>query len=160
MIIFLPINLNMCFGCSKEPSLWDGSFEYPQHMFYMRNKENSFPIHTLIWRPDNNNNKMWFRKLNWISLIQWTWDLCWYKKEKLNKKDVLVGTEIATSCLQSSHTSIILVHRFLIFLFVLFLPTFMSQSHTDFLSTLFENSYSLALMLALQNHFHGLSSTM
>ena len=73
--IFLPINLNMCFGCSKEQSNWDGSFEYPQHMFWMRNKENSFPIHTLIWRPDNNNNKMWFRKLNWISLIQWTWDL-------------------------------------------------------------------------------------
>ena len=41
----------MCFGCSKEPSHWDGSFEYPQHMFWMKNKENSFPIHTLIWRP-------------------------------------------------------------------------------------------------------------
>ena len=25
--------------------------EYPQHMFWMRNKENSFPIHTLIWSP-------------------------------------------------------------------------------------------------------------
>ena len=35
LIIFLPINLNMCFGCSKEPS----SFEYPQHMFLKRNKE-------------------------------------------------------------------------------------------------------------------------
>ena len=23
----------------------DGSFEYPQHMFWMRNKENSYPIH-------------------------------------------------------------------------------------------------------------------
>ena len=50
-IIFLPINSNMCFGCSKEPSHRDGSFEYPQHMFWMRNKENNFPIHTLIWRP-------------------------------------------------------------------------------------------------------------
>ena len=29
VIISLPINLNICFGCSKE----DGSFEYPQHMF-------------------------------------------------------------------------------------------------------------------------------
>ena len=27
----------MCFGCSKEPSHWDGSFEYPQHMFWLRN---------------------------------------------------------------------------------------------------------------------------
>ena len=42
----------MCFGCSKEPSHRDGSFEYPQHMFWVRNKEISFPIHTLILRPD------------------------------------------------------------------------------------------------------------
>ena len=33
IIIFLSISLNMCFGCSKEPSHRDGSFEYPQHMF-------------------------------------------------------------------------------------------------------------------------------
>ena len=51
MIIFLTINLNMCFGCKKEPSHLDSSFEYPQHMFWMRNKEISFPICTLIWRP-------------------------------------------------------------------------------------------------------------
>ena len=51
VIIFLPINLNMCFVCSKEPSHEDGSFEYPQHMFWMRSKENSFTIHTLIRRP-------------------------------------------------------------------------------------------------------------
>ena len=30
---------------------WDGSFGYPQHIFWMRNKESSFPIHTLILRP-------------------------------------------------------------------------------------------------------------
>ena len=41
----------MCFGCSKEPSHCDGSFEHSQHIFWMRNKENSFPIRTLIWRP-------------------------------------------------------------------------------------------------------------
>ena len=28
----------MCFGCSKEPSHRDGSFEYPQHMFWLRKK--------------------------------------------------------------------------------------------------------------------------
>ena len=38
MIIFLSISLNMCFGFSKEPSHLDGSFEYPQHMFLLRNK--------------------------------------------------------------------------------------------------------------------------
>ena len=33
----------MCFGCSKEPSHRDGSFEYSQHMFWMRNKKNKVP---------------------------------------------------------------------------------------------------------------------
>ena len=32
----------MCFGCSKEPSHRDGPFEYPQHMFWLRNKKNNF----------------------------------------------------------------------------------------------------------------------
>ena len=35
--IFLPISFNIYFGCSKEPSHWDGSFEYPQHIFWLRN---------------------------------------------------------------------------------------------------------------------------
>ena len=38
-IIFLSISLNMCFGCSNEPSRRDGSFEYPQHMFCLKNKK-------------------------------------------------------------------------------------------------------------------------
>ena len=42
----------MCFGCSKETSHRDGSFEYPQHMFCFRNKKNNFQICTLIWRPE------------------------------------------------------------------------------------------------------------
>ena len=36
--IFLRIIFIVCFGCSKEPSHRDGSFEYPQHMFWLRNK--------------------------------------------------------------------------------------------------------------------------
>ena len=32
----------MCFVCSKEPSHQDGSFEYPQHMFWLRNKNINF----------------------------------------------------------------------------------------------------------------------
>ena len=44
MIIFLSFALNMCFGCSNERSHWDGSFEYPQHMFWMRNKKNNFQV--------------------------------------------------------------------------------------------------------------------
>ena len=41
MNFFLPIDFNICFGCSKEPSHRDGSFEYPQHMFWLRNKKNN-----------------------------------------------------------------------------------------------------------------------
>ena len=41
-IISLSICLNICFGCSKEPSHWDGSFEYPQHIFWLRNKKINF----------------------------------------------------------------------------------------------------------------------
>ena len=36
------MSLNMCFRCSKEPSHRDGSFEYPQHMFWLRNKKKNF----------------------------------------------------------------------------------------------------------------------
>ena len=45
--IFIPISLSICFGCSKGPSHWDGSFEYPQHMFWLRNKKIIFLVHTL-----------------------------------------------------------------------------------------------------------------
>ena len=48
-IIVLSISLNMCFGCSKVPSHRDGSLEYPQHMFWLRNKKNKFHLRTLIW---------------------------------------------------------------------------------------------------------------
>ena len=32
---------------------WDGPFEYPQHMFCLKNKKNNIQLHTFIWRPDN-----------------------------------------------------------------------------------------------------------
>ena len=38
----------MCFGCSKEPSHRDGSFEYLQHMFWLRNKKNDFFCYALL----------------------------------------------------------------------------------------------------------------
>ena len=53
VIIFLSISLNLCFGCSKEPSHRDGSFEYPQHMFWLKNKNNNFQLRTLIWRHEH-----------------------------------------------------------------------------------------------------------
>ena len=73
VIIFLPINLNMCFGCSKQ------LIEYPQHIFWMRNKENRFPIHSLIWRPvraiDINKlvNPSWM-----MSVLKKTWKSCFF----------------------------------------------------------------------------------
>ena len=33
--IFSPIIFNICFRCSNKPSHWEGSFEYPQHMFWL-----------------------------------------------------------------------------------------------------------------------------
>ena len=42
----------MCFGCSKEPSHRDGSFEHPQHMFWLRNKTDNFQVRSLILGPD------------------------------------------------------------------------------------------------------------
>ena len=37
--IFFPTAFSICFGCSKEPSHRDGSFEYHQIMFWLRNKK-------------------------------------------------------------------------------------------------------------------------
>ena len=47
--IFLRISYNICFACSKVPSSSDSPFEYPQHMFWLRNKGKNF-VCTL--RPD------------------------------------------------------------------------------------------------------------
>ena len=41
----------MRFGFSKAPSQSNGSFEFPQHMFWLRNKKNNFSLRTLIWEP-------------------------------------------------------------------------------------------------------------
>ena len=39
------------FWVLKKLSHGDSSFEYPQHMFWLRNKKNNFQICTLILRP-------------------------------------------------------------------------------------------------------------
>ena len=59
MFLSLSIGLNLCFGCSKELSQMDGSFgylqhgslEYPQYVFWLRNKIKYFSIQTLSWKP-------------------------------------------------------------------------------------------------------------
>ena len=45
--IFFNNSFKICFGHSKEPSHLDGSFEYPQHMFWLRNKKFNFLVRTL-----------------------------------------------------------------------------------------------------------------
>ena len=37
--LFLFLNQNICWGYSKEPSHWDGSFEHPKHMFKLMDKK-------------------------------------------------------------------------------------------------------------------------
>ena len=44
----LSISLNICFGCSKEPSYWDGSFEDQQNTFWWRNNRMNFKLHTYL----------------------------------------------------------------------------------------------------------------
>ena len=36
------LRVNIAFVCSTEPFRSDFSFEYPQHMFWLRNKKNNF----------------------------------------------------------------------------------------------------------------------
>ena len=50
------------FGCSKEPSHRDGSFEYPQNMFWLRNKKINFQLRNLIWGPVVKFRTLCFKK--------------------------------------------------------------------------------------------------
>ena len=38
-LIFLVLNQNLCCGHSKEPSLWDGSFEHPNNILKLVGKK-------------------------------------------------------------------------------------------------------------------------
>ena len=46
--VLLSISLNMCFECSKELSHWDSSLEYPQHMYWLRNKKKNSATHSYL----------------------------------------------------------------------------------------------------------------
>ena len=61
------MSFSICYRCSKEPSHRDGSFEYPQRMFWLRNKKIIFLLHTLkacvqIFHKQKNKRK---RKCNY-----------------------------------------------------------------------------------------------
>ena len=52
VIIFLSISFIVFSGCLKEQSHRDGSFEYPQHMFWLRYKEMKFQLRAFNRTPD------------------------------------------------------------------------------------------------------------
>ena len=51
VIIFLAIILNIFWGAQMNRLVETVQFEYPQHVFWLRNKKINFKLHTLIWRP-------------------------------------------------------------------------------------------------------------
>ena len=59
---FFDINFNICFGWSKEPSNWDDSFEYLNHMYWLKiwkvilNCILLFFYHEAYYFLDNNNS--------------------------------------------------------------------------------------------------------
>ena len=82
VIIFLSISLTSVFGCSKEPSRCDGSFEHPQPLFWFRNKKTifnyAFISKGLLYLP--------------IGGVQWT--LCVSKIVRFNKVTDLWNSEV------------------------------------------------------------------
>ena len=48
---FLTPQFKHVFWALKKQSHLDSSFEYPQHIFWLRNMKNNFQILTLIWGP-------------------------------------------------------------------------------------------------------------
>ena len=74
MIIFLPSNLNICFGCSKEPFHQKNCLIETQHMFWLRNKNNNFRYPHFSWDLQTSNPLstsgcfllIWYNKLGWF----------------------------------------------------------------------------------------------
>ena len=79
----------MCFGCWKKLSHQDSSYEYPQHMLWLRNKKNIFLLRILIWRPGS-PFYLWVRSVLvilfqfryvinfWLFLVVTNMLVCWY----------------------------------------------------------------------------------
>ena len=50
LLVYQSVFKNRCFGCSKEPTHWVGSFESPQCMFWLRKITKIIFNYPLIWR--------------------------------------------------------------------------------------------------------------
>ena len=91
---FLPISFNICFGCLDEPSHWDGSFEYPQHMFWLRIKK------IIFWYAPLTKG-LYFILIGWfLSNLQWSyslfvdWSECWFASGGKGKTLSILGRSI------------------------------------------------------------------
>ena len=69
--IFLPVRFNICFGCSKELSQWDSSFEYIQHMFWLRDKKVWYTLLTKGLCGTIDKSQLVIPKLLLEILVQW-----------------------------------------------------------------------------------------
>ena len=94
-IIFLSISLNMCFGCSKEWSHRDGSFEYPQHMFWLRNKDGLLCGHIDL----SHNILPWKGREN-LHMVKLEIQECFQWVEVQNKKKLELSENLTIAPLQ------------------------------------------------------------
>ena len=98
----------MCFGCSKEPSYRDGLFEYPQHIFWLRNKKNNFQLRTLIWGPVSDCGNVQ-ADLNVRCAHMPTYTLCWIPAHIFNFISVVfmvIGFIIMATQFDDYHSSL------------------------------------------------------
>ena len=75
----LPISFNICFGCLKEPLHWDRSFEFPQHMYWLRNKKIIF-WYTLLTKSLIYTNLFLKRVILWKLRSSQKWKCTWLQQ--------------------------------------------------------------------------------
>ena len=78
----------------------DGSYEYPQYMFWLRNKKNNFQLRSLIWGP-----------VNWLSQHV-DWDVKLQTKQKTKFLNITTSIK-GLKLLLSSGDELILRSRLL-----------------------------------------------
>ena len=76
-------------GAQKNRRIYDGSLEYPQHMFWLRNKKkNKFQLHTRIWGLVYINHSLWIDNM-YLVRVQLIHNLIETIYSKFNAFDLL-----------------------------------------------------------------------
>ena len=70
-MFFLTNIRHVFFGCSEGPSQWDGSFEYPQHMFFS-------PILSMCWGSSRGPSH-WDGSFEYLQQMFFGWESKWRK---------------------------------------------------------------------------------